>query len=99
GTASAVAGRVPDPHRADRGQDLLVSHLAGRRAPVAPGVHRRGRPVAQHPADRLDPEAVTALLHHDDHLVRGRSRPAAKMALAAFRISNVIFSLTILNAV
>jgi hypothetical protein len=47
----------------------------------------RWRLVAEHPADRLDPEAVTALLHDGDHLVRGRSRPAAKMALAAFRIS------------
>ena len=87
GAPRPVAGRVPGTHLVDLCQQVLVAQLSRRGRPAAAGVHDRGGPVAQHPADRLDPEAVTMLLHHGDHLVRGQSRPCAKTALAAFKIS------------
>ena len=75
----------------DLGEDLRVPHAARRRRPLHGRIigARGDLPavLAEHPADRLDPEPFLLLADEPHERPSGRSSSAAKKADAAFRIS------------
>jgi len=72
---------LPDPAE----QALVLDRAPAARAAAAVVVG--GRRHAQHPADRLDAEAIAILVDERAHFGRSASSSIAKNTLAAFKIS------------